>query len=150
MKDNLIAKNRKAYHNYFILDTYEAGIVLKGSEVKSLREGMVNLKDSYISINNYISIANGIHISPYSHTGFSGHDPYRPRLILLNKKEMIRLNQKVAEKGLTLIPLKMYFKGSWAKLEIALAKGKKHYDKRESIKRKELKRDLDRELKNRK
>ena len=150
MKQNLIAKNRKAYHNYFILDTYEAGIVLKGSEVKSLREGKVNLKDSYISINNYISIANGIHISSYSHTGFTGHDPYRPKLILLNKKEMIRLNQKVAEKGLTLIPLKMYFKGSWAKLEIGLAKGKKHYDKRESIKKKELKRDLDREMKNRK
>ncbi len=150
MKHNLIAKNRKAYHNYFILDTYEAGIVLKGSEVKSLREGKVNLKDSYISINNYISIANGIHISSYSHTGFTGHDPYRPKLILLNKKEMIRLNQKVAEKGLTLIPLKMYFKGSWAKLEIGLAKGKKHYDKRESIKKKELKRDLDREMKNRK
>ena len=150
MKQNLIAKNRKAYHNYFILDTYEAGIVLKGSEVKSLREGKVNLKDSYISINNYISIANGIHISSYSHTGFTGHDPYRPKLILLNKKEMNRLNQKVAEKGLTLIPLKMYFKGSWAKLEIGLAKGKKHYDKRESIKKKELKRDLDREMKNRK
>ena len=97
MKHNLIAKNRKAYHNYFILDTYEAGIVLKGSEVKSLREGKVNLKDSYISINNYISIANGIHISSYSHTGFTGHDPYRPKLILLNKKEMIRLNQKVAD-----------------------------------------------------
>ena len=148
MKTGLIATNRKAYHNYFIIDTCEAGIILKGSEVKSLREGKVNLKDSYISIRNYTATLIGLHISAYSHTGFSGHEPYRQRQLLLSKKEMTRLSQKVAEKGLTLIPVKMYFKGSWAKIEIALAKGKKTFDKRESIKRKDMKRDLDRELRN--
>ena len=148
MKSGIIATNRKAYHNYFIMDTYEAGIVLKGSEVKSLREGKVNLRDSYISIRNYTATLFGVHISAYSHTGFSGHDPYRKRQLLLTKKEMTRLSQKVSEKGLTLIPVKMYFKGSWAKIEIALAKGKKTFDKRESIKRKDMKRDLDRELRN--
>ena len=146
MKSGIIATNRKAYHNYFIIDTYEAGIVLKGSEVKSLREGKVNLKDSYISIQNYTATLFGVHIGSYSHTGFSGHDPYRKRHLLLTKKEMNRLSQKVSVKGLTLIPVKMYFKGSWAKIEIALAKGKKTYDKRESIKRKDMKRDMERVL----
>jgi SsrA-binding protein len=146
MKSGIIATNRKAYHDYFIIDTCEAGLILKGSEVKSLREGKVNLKESYISIRNYTATLIGMHISSYSHTGFTGHDPYRPRQLLLTKKEMARLSQKVAEKGLTLIPVKMYFKGSWAKIEIALAKGKKTFDKRESIKRKDMKRDTDREL----
>ena len=146
MKSGIIATNRKAYRDYFIIDTWEAGIILKGSEVKSLREGKVNLKDSYISIRNYTATLIGVHISAYSHTGFAGHDPYRPRQLLLTKKEMTRLSKKVAEKGLTLIPVKMYFKGSWAKIEIALAKGKKTFDKRESIKRKDMKRDMDRVL----
>jgi len=149
MISQLIATNKKAYHEYHILDTCEAGIVLKGSEVKSLRENKVNLKDSYIMIRNSIATLNGVHISTYSKTGFTGHDPYRTRQLLMSKKEMLVFSQKSAEKGYTIIPLKMYFNRKWAKIEIGLAKGKKIFDKRESIKRKDLKRDTERELRNR-
>ena len=149
IKSGTIATNRKAYHDYFIIDTCEAGIVLKGSEVKSIREGNVNLKDSYVTIHKYVAIVNGMHISTYSHSGYSDHDPYRQRQLLLSKKETIQLSKKVAERGFTLIPVKLYFKKSWAKVEIAVAKGKKTYDKRESIKKKDLKRDTERELRRR-
>tara|TARA_Y100001968_G_C18879650_1_gene491114 strand:+ start:34 stop:486 length:453 start_codon:yes stop_codon:yes gene_type:complete len=148
MNIKVIAKNKKAYYDYFIFDKYEAGIVLLGSEVKSIREGRVNLKDSYISIRKKNAIVNGLHINSYSHTGYNGHDPDRSKVLLLNKKEMLTLGQKISEKGLTLIPVRLYFKGSWIKLEIALAKGKKQYDKRETIKKKELKREINRQMRN--
>ena len=146
MNEKIIATNRKAFHEYFILEKYEAGIDLFGSEVKSLREGTANLKEGYVLIREGNAILIGVRISPYSHTGFKGHEPSRDRQLLLNKREIIKLSKKVAEKGLTLIPLRMYFKNGWAKVEIGLAKGKRHYDKKESIKRRDIKRDTEREI----
>jgi len=146
MNEKIIATNRKAFHEYFILEKYEAGIDLFGSEVKSLREGAANLKEGYVIIREGNAILIGVRISPYSHTGFKGHEPSRDRQLLLNKREIIKLSKKVAEKGLTLIPLRMYFKNGWAKVEIGLAKGKRHYDKKESIKRRDIKRDTEREI----
>ena len=149
MNEKIIATNRKAFHEYFILEKYEAGIDLFGSEVKSLREGAANLKEGYVLIREGNAILIGVRISPYSHTGFKGHEPSRDRQLLLNKREIIKLSKKVAEKGLTLIPLKMYFKNGWAKVEIGLAKGKRHYDKKESLKKKDIKRDTEREIRKR-
>ncbi len=149
MNEKIIATNRKAYHEYFILEKYEAGIELFGSEVKSLREGSANLKEGYVLIRDGNAILIGVRISPYSHTGFKGHEPSRERQLLLNKREIIKLSKKVAEKGLTLIPLRMYFKNGWAKIEIGLAKGKKHFDKKESIKKRDIKRDTEREIRKR-
>ena len=149
MNEKIIATNRKAYHEYFILEKYEAGIELFGSEVKSLREGSANLKEGYVLIRDGNAILLGVRISPYSHTGFKGHEPARERQLLLNKREIIKLSKKVAEKGLTLIPLRMYFKNGWAKVEIGLAKGKKHFDKKESIKKRDIKRDTEREIRKR-
>ncbi len=146
MNERIIATNRKAYHEYFILDKFEAGIELLGSEVKSLREGSGNLKEGYVVIRDGNAILVGVRISPYSHTGFTGHAPLRDRQLLLQKKQILKLARKVAEKGLTLIPLRMYFKGGWAKVEIGLAKGKRHYDKKESIKKRDIKRETDREV----
>jgi len=146
MNEKIIATNRKAYHEFFILDKYEAGIELLGSEVKSLREGSGNLKEGYVVIREGNAVLIGVHISPYSHTGFTGHDPLRDRQLLLNKKEIIKLLKKVSEKGLTLIPLRMYFKNGWVKVEIGLAKGKHHYDKKESIKKRDIKRETEREV----
>lgn len=149
MNEKIIATNRKAFHEYFILEKYEAGIDLSGSEVKSLREGSANLKEGYVLIRDGNAVLIGVRISPYSHTGFKGHDPLRDRQLLLNKREIIKLNKKVAEKGLTLIPLRMYFKNGWAKVEIGLAKGKRFYDKKESIKKRDIKRDTEREIRKR-
>ena len=149
MNEKIIATNRKAFHEYFILEKYEAGIDLSGSEVKSLREGAANLKEGYVLIREGNAMLIGVRISPYSHTGFKGHEPSRDRQLLLNKREIIKLSKKVAEKGLTLIPLRMYFKNGWAKVEIGLAKGKRHYDKKESIKKKDIKRDTEREIRKR-
>lgn len=146
MNERTIATNRKAYHDFFILDKIEAGIELLGSEVKSLREGSGNLKEGYVVIRDGNAILVGVRISPYSHTGFEGHDPLRDRQLLLQKKQILKLARKVAEKGLTLIPLRMYFKGGWVKVEIGLAKGKRHYDKKESIKKRDIKRETDREV----
>ena len=146
MNEKIIATNRKAYHEFFILDKYEAGIELLGSEVKSLREGSGNLKEGYVVIREGNAVLIGVHINPYSHTGFTGHDPLRDRQLLLNKKEIIKLLKKVSEKGLTLIPLRMYFKNGWVKVEIGLAKGKHHYDKKESIKTRDIKRETEREV----
>ena len=146
MNEKIIATNRKAYHEFFILDKFEAGIELLGSEVKSLREGSGNLKEGYVVIRDGNAVLIGVHISPYSHTGFQGHDPLRDRQLLLNKKEIIKLVKKVSEKGLTLIPLRLYFKNGWVKVEIGLAKGKRHYDKKESIKKRDIKRETDREV----
>ncbi|MEE8340904.1 MAG: SsrA-binding protein SmpB [Candidatus Neomarinimicrobiota bacterium] len=150
MNERIIATNRKAYHEFFILDKFEAGIGLLGSEVKSLREGSGNLKEGYVVIREGNAILVGVRISPYSHTGFTGHDPLRDRQLLLQKKQILKLSRKVAEKGLTLIPLRMYFKGGWAKVEIGLAKGKRHYDKKESIKKRDINRETAREMRKQK
>lgn len=141
-----IATNRKAYHDFHILDTFEAGIQLVGSEVKSLREGRANLKEGYVTIRRDEAWLVGVHISPYSHTGFEGHEPVHDRRLLLNKREIRKLKQQVVLKGLTIIPLKMYFKNGWAKLEIAVAKGKKAHDKREAKKERDIKREMQREM----
>ena len=142
----MICKNRKAWHNYFIDETYEAGIVLKGSEIKSCRQGRANLKDSYAKIRNGELYLVNSHISPYSHANQLNHDPLRSRKLLLHKEEIRRLIGKINERGMTLIPLKMYLKHGKAKVELGLAKGKRLYDKRESIKRKTEKRELERSL----
>ncbi|MFC1785974.1 SsrA-binding protein SmpB [Candidatus Neomarinimicrobiota bacterium] len=146
MNEKIIATNRKAYHEFFILDKFEAGIELLGSEVKSLREGSGNLKEGYVVIRDGNAVLIGVHISPYSHTGFQGHDPLRDKQLLLKKREIIKLIKKVSEKGLTLIPLRMYFKNGWVKIEIGLAKGKHHYDKKDSIKKRDIKRETEREV----
>ena len=146
MNEKIIATNRKAYHEFFILEKIEAGIELLGSEVKSLREGSGNLKEGYVVIRDGNAILVGVRISPYSHTGFIGHDPLRDRQLLLQKKQILKLAKKVAEKGLTLIPLRMYFKDGWAKVEIGLAKGKRHYDKKDTIKKRDIKRETEREV----
>jgi len=146
MNEKIIATNRKAYHEFFILDKFEAGIELLGSEVKSLREGSGNLKEGYVVIRDGNAVLIGVHISPYSHTGFQGHDPLRDRQLLLNKREISKLVKKVSEKGLTVIPLRMYFKSGLVKVEIGLAKGKHHYDKKDSIKKRDIKRETEREV----
>ncbi|NLI83524.1 MAG: SsrA-binding protein SmpB [Deltaproteobacteria bacterium] len=146
----LVCQNRKAYHDYHILETVEAGLVLTGTEVKSLREGRANLKDSYARIRNNEVFLFGFHITPYSHASYDNHDPERVRKLLLHRFEIKRLLGKTQEKGLSLIPLKIYFNKGRAKVELALAQGKKLYDKRESIKRKESVREMERMRKRRK
>ncbi len=145
----IIAQNRKAYHDYDIIETLEAGIVLKGTEVKSLRQGKVNLKDSYVIIKEGEAFLLNCHISPYSHGNITNHDPLRTRKLLFHKKEIQRLMGKVMEKGLTLIPLKIYFKGPYAKVEVAVARGKRKYEKRDRIKEREARREIERAVKNR-
>ena len=140
----VIANNKKARHDYTILDDYEAGMVLLGSEVKSIRGGAVNLKDSYASIKNGEVWVHQMHVSPYPYAYYGNHDPFRKRKLLLNKHEIKRLIGKTTEKGLALVPLSLYFKGGRIKLKLGLAKGKKSYDKRQSIKEREAKRDLNR------
>ncbi len=141
----VICTNKKAYHEYFIDDTFEAGMVLQGPEVKSLRAGRANLKDGYANINNGELFLYNVHISQYSHTTYSSPEPLRVRKLLLKKREIKKLTGKVTEKGIALIPLKIYFKSNGrAKLLIGLAKGKKQYDKRAAIKEKENARELQR------
>ena len=147
MKNTTIAKNRKAFHEYTINETYEAGIQLKGSEVKSIREGKASLKQSYIVILRKEAWLKGCHIASYSHTGFEGHDTIRNRKLLLHKYEISRIESKLAEKGLTAIPTKLYFKGGIIKLEFGLAKGKKLYDKRVTKKKRDVERDIQRAMK---
>ncbi len=142
-----VAVNRKARHDYFIDDEFEAGIVLQGTEVKSIREGRVSFKDAYADIKNGEIILKNLHISPYSHAHYDNHEPMRTRKLLLHKREIGKLSAKVNERGYTLVPLKIYFKGSHIKILLGLAKGKKLFDKRETIKQKDIKRDLDRERK---
>ena len=142
----IISNNRKAFHSYTIIDKYEAGMILLGSEVKSLREKKLNLKDSFVSIKDNKVLLIGAHISSYSHTGFSGHSPTRNRELLLHKNEMIRLKNVVAQKGLTIVPLKAYFKNGIAKIEFATAKGKKIYQKKDALKMKDLDREARREM----
>ncbi|MEE4261605.1 MAG: SsrA-binding protein SmpB [Desulfobacteraceae bacterium] len=142
-----IAVNRKARFDFFIVDQFEAGLVLKGTEVKSLRLGKANLMDAYARVLNGEVFVYQLHIGPYPFAYYENHDPLRVRKLLLHKREIKRISAKVNEKGHSLIPLKLYFKGSKVKLVIALARGKRKYDKRESIKRRDQQRDLDRDLK---
>jgi len=149
--EKVVATNRKAFHDYFIEERYEAGILLQGTEVKSLREGRVNLQDSYASVRGSEMFLHQCHISPYSHGNIMNHDPTRVRKLLLHKAEIHKLLGKTQQKGLTLIPLRIYFsKRGYAKVELGLAKGKKLYDRRETIKAREAGREVQRAIKERK
>lgn len=145
----IAAQNKKAYHDYFVEDTYEAGIELSGTEVKSIRAGTVNLKDSYCTIEKGELFATGIHISPYEKGNVFNRDPLRDRRLLMHKREILKLFGLVGKEGYTLVPLKLYFKGPRVKVEVGLCKGKKLYDKRDSIAKKEAVRDIDRAMKQR-
>ena len=140
----LIANNKKAYHDYFIEDTYECGIALAGTEVKSLRQGACSLKESFVRIRDGQVLIYGMHISPYEKGNIFNKDPLRVRTLLLHKKEITKLAGKIQEKGYTLVPLQVYFSGKLVKVEIALAKGKKLYDKREAIAKKDAQRETER------
>lgn len=146
----IVTDNRKAWHDYFIEDTFETGIVLKGTEVKSLREGKANLKDSYVLVKDGEVFLLGCHISPYSHGNIENHEPTRTRKLLLSRHEINKMLGKALQKGYTIIPTKIYFKKGLAKVEIALAKGKQLHDKRDSLKEKEARREVDRAMKDRK
>ena len=143
----LIANNKKAYHDYFILEKYEAGIVLHGTEVKSLRMGQCSIKEAFIRIENGEMFIYGMHVSPYEKGNIFNKDPLRVRKLLLHKLEIRRLMSKIKEKGYTLVPLQVYFKGSLVKVEIGLARGKKLYDKRDDLAKKDAKREIDRAFK---
>ena len=143
----LIANNKKAYHDYFIEDTYEAGIELAGTEVKSMRMGKCSIKESFIQIDRGEVFVYGMHISPYGKGNIFNKDPLRTRKLLLHQYEIRKIAGKIAEKGYTLVPLKVYFKGSLVKVEIGIAKGKKLYDKRQDIAKKDQKREAEREFK---
>ena len=143
----LIAKNPTAKHNYTIQNTLEAGIVLYGTEIKSIRSGKVNLKDSYASIKNGEAFIYGMHISPYEHGNIFNKDPLRTRKLLLTKKEINRLSGLIKQKGLTLVPISIYFKGSFVKLELGIGKGKKLYDKREELAKKDAQMKIRKSLK---
>lgn len=144
---HLIANNKKAYHDYFIEDTYEAGIELAGTEVKSMRMGKCSIKESFIQIDRGEVFVYGMHISPYEKGNIFNKDPLRTRKLLLHQYEIRKIAGKIAEKGYTLVPLKVYFKGSLVKVEIGIAKGKKLYDKRQDIAKKDQKREAEREFK---
>ncbi len=137
----VVARNRKAYHDYHILETFETGVVLLGTEVKSIREGRVNLRDSYARTEGGEVFVYNIHIQPYSHRGYADHDPLRKRKLLLHQHEILKLTGKVIEKGMTLVPVRMYFKNGRVKVALGLAKGKQAHDKRETIKRREADRE---------
>ena len=149
MNIKIVATNKKAYHNYYIGETFEAGIALTGSEIKSVRQGKVSLVDAYVRPERGELWLYNTHIARYEASSYMSHEPTRPRKLLLHKKEILNLTGKVAEKGLTLVATKVYLKGGIAKVEIALAKGKKLYDKREAISRRETDRELARTLKRR-
>ena len=143
----LIANNKKAYHDYFIEETYEAGIALHGTEVKSLRMGKCSIKESFVRIENEEVYIYGMHISPYEKGNIFNRDPLRVKKLLLHKSEIRKMKGKIAEKGYTLVPLKVYFNRSLVKVEIGLAKGKKLYDKRQDIAKKDLRRESERDFK---
>lgn len=147
--DTAVATNRKAYHDYFVEETLEAGLVLQGTEVKSLRQGLANLVDSYAIVKNDELFLLNANISPYPYGNIMNHEPLRTRKLLLHREEIRKLIGKITQKGFTLIPLKIYFSRGKAKVLIGLAKGKKAYDKRETIKEKESKREMERTLKDR-
>ena len=142
-EDRVVATNRRARHEYEILETLEAGLVLRGTEVKSLRAGGVNFKDSYVTVRNGEPWLLGCHISPYSHGTDANHEPERDRKLLLHRKELGRLTGKIAERGLTLIPLRMYFKRGRVKVELGLGRGKKLHDKRATIRERDTQREMD-------
>jgi SsrA-binding protein len=137
----VIADNRKAFHDYHVLDSWEAGIVLLGTEVKAIREGRVNLRDSFARVDRGEVWLENVHISPYSHTGYAHHEERRQRKLLMHQHEIRKLTGRVAEKGLTLVPLQMYFKNGRVKVQLALVKGKQAHDKRETIRRREIDRE---------
>ncbi|MBQ7765786.1 MAG: SsrA-binding protein SmpB [Lachnospiraceae bacterium] len=143
----LIANNKKAYHDYFIEEKYEAGLVLHGTEVKSLRQGKCSIKESFIRIENGEMIIYGMHVSPYEKGNIFNKDPLRPKKLLLHKREIMKLLGKIKEKGYTLVPLQVYFTSGRAKIEIGLAKGKKLYDKRDDIAKKDQRRESERDFK---
>ena len=136
-----IAENRKAFHDFHLLETFEAGLVLLGTEVKAIREGRVNLRDSHARVENGEVFLYNVNISPYSHRGYADHEPLRRRKLLLHRDEIRKLIGKTVEKGMTLVPTRLYFKNGRVKVSVALAKGKKEYDKRETIKRREVARE---------
>jgi SsrA-binding protein len=138
-----VASNRRARHDYEILDTFEAGIALRGSEVKTLREGRASLQDAYAGVENGEVVLH-MQIPAYSHTGYDGHEPTRPRKLLLHRKEIDQLSRRVAERGLTLVPLRLYFKQQLVKVELAVARGKRAYDKRQAIAQRDAAREMDR------
>lgn len=146
---NIVSTNRKAYHDYSIEETYEAGISLLGTEVKSMREGRVNLKDSYAVIKGNEVFLFNCHVSPYSHGNIQNHDPLRTRKLLLHRREIDKLWGKLSQRGFTLIPLRIYFKRGKAKVEIGLVRGKRKYEKREALKEKEAQREIQRHLRKR-
>jgi len=146
-KIKIVAQNKKAYHDYFVLETFEAGIELFGTEIKSVRESRVNLKDSWCSFDDGQIYARGVHISPYDKGNIFNREPMRPKRLLLHKREILHLFDESRQQGLTVIPLKMYIKGSYAKLEIGVCKGKKNYDKRADIAEKDAKRNIERAMK---
>lgn len=143
-RGKIIAQNKKAYHDYFVDEKYEAGIALFGTEVKSIRSGSVNLKDSYCSIKNGEILAHGIHISPYEKGNIFNRDPLRDKKLLMHKREIIKLSAEINQKGFTLIPLSLYFSGSNVKVELGLCRGKKLYDKRESDAKNQAEREINR------
>ena len=147
MSIRVVSTNRKALHDYFIDETFEAGIVLRGSEIKSIRAGRVSLKEAYVRIDDNLEAwLIDAHIAPYESASHFNHDPRRPRKLLLHKQEILRLWNKVRQKGVTIVPLRMYLKDGKAKVEIAVARGKKKYDKRAEIARREMEREIQREL----
>ncbi len=143
----LIANNKRAYHDYFIDETYEAGVALHGTEVKSLRMGKCNIRESFIRIENGEAFVYGMHISPYEKGNLFNRDPLRIKKLLLHRYEIRKLQEKIKEKGYTLVPLQVYFKNGMVKVEVGLARGKKLYDKREDIARKDMRRETEREFK---
>jgi len=145
-KETNICVNRKARHDYLIEETCEAGLILTGSEVKSLRAGRANLKDSHARITGGEAFLVGTHISPYAPAVHTGHEPTRARKLLLHRRELARLIGKVKERGFTLVPLRLYFKGPYAKVELALARGKRKYDKRAALREKDVKREMERAM----
>ena len=143
----VVSKNKKAFHDYFILETYEAGIELKGTEIKSVRKGSVNLKDSFIRIKNNEAFIENMHIAPYEQGNRFNHEPLRTRKLLLHRKQIKKLQKEIKESGLTIVPTKLYFNTSKLKVEIALAKGKKLYDKRQTIAKNDQRRQAEKDFK---
>ncbi len=147
MQKKIISTNKKAYHDFLIFDKFEAGLVLTGTEIKSIRKGAINLKDSFVKIEDMEAFLYNAHISVYEQGNRFNHEEKRTRKLLLRKKEILKMLGKVKQENYTIVPLEMYFSGRWAKLEIALAKGKKLYDKRESLKKKDIERDISKNIK---
>ena len=145
----VVATNRKARHDYFLLEQIEAGMVLKGSEIKSIRSGQISLAEAYVRVDGQEAWLIDAHIAPYDQAGIFNHDPQRPRKLLLHKKEILRLWDQVRQRGLTIVPLRIYLKDGRAKVEIALAKGKKLYDKRQTIAKRDSQREIERQYRTR-